>query len=63
MKSDLVDIQVVVHHTTDKAVLVSLDGEHSKAVWLPRSQIDLVKYRGDITVTMPEQLAIDKGLV
>lgn len=63
MKSDLVNIQVAVHHATEKAVLVSLDGERSKAVWLPRSQIEVSEWRGDITVTMPERLAIYKGLV
>jgi hypothetical protein len=63
MKSDLVDIQVAVHVTTKMAVLVSTDGERSKAVWLPRSQIEISKWQDEITVTMPERLAVEKGLV
>jgi hypothetical protein len=63
MKSDLVDVFVAIHHRTEKAVLVSLDGERSKAVWLPLSQIEIEERERDSIVTMPERLAIEKGLV
>lgn len=54
----------------DRAILASHDGDKDKAVWLPLSQIEVeveVKIRsgrsfGAAIVTMPEVLAIDKGL-
>jgi hypothetical protein len=63
MKSDLVDVFVAVHHRTEKAVLVSLDGERSKAVWIPLSQIEIEERERDSIVTMPQQLAYEKGLI
>lgn len=59
--SDLVDIDVEIKHMTDKAVLVS-DGDND--VWLPLSQTE-VEDNGDGTgvVTIPEWLAIEKGLL
>ena len=65
MKSDLIDIEVEVHRDEpiDKAVLVKIDGVKH---WLPRSQIE-IEYKGQdersAVVTMPEWLAIEKGLV
>jgi hypothetical protein len=44
--------------------LVSLDGERDNAVWLPKSAIEMEPKRdGVYTITLPERLAIDKGLV
>jgi len=68
MKSDLVDIEVVIHHQTEKAVLVSLDGESDGAVWLPLSQIEIEieieeEPRSIAIVTMSERLANEKGLI
>ena len=65
MKSDLVDIAGVQHAETEKAILFSETAHRADAVWLPKSQIE-ISYDGSrnfVTVTMPEQLAIDKGLV
>lgn len=61
-KSDLVDIEVEVIHTTDRAVLVD-DGD--RRVWLPLAQIEVgpIGQRRGATVTMPEWLAIEKELV
>jgi len=65
MKSDLVDLEVHIERDEpiDKAVLVKLDG---KKFWLPRSQIE-IEYAGQdersATVTLPEWLAIEKGMV
>lgn len=64
MKSDVIDIEVHVHAKTDRAVLVSDDDDRTTAVWLPLSQIEFEAGRaGMATVTLPEWLAVDKGLV
>jgi hypothetical protein len=65
MKSDLVDIDVIVHHETAGAVLVSDDGDRARAVWLPKAAIEIepVKGKSHHRVTMPERLATEKGLV
>lgn len=56
-RSDLVDISGEIRAQTDKAIQF-YDG--STTVWLPRSQIEI---NDDDTVTMPEWLAMDKGLI
>jgi hypothetical protein len=70
-----VSVDFITH--TDMAVLVT-DGGERDAVWLPKSLISDVDYtdtrpdaedwddlvRGDtITVTIPEWLALDRGLI
>lgn len=63
-KSDLIDVCVELHHRTEKAVLVSDDGDTGGAVWLPLSQIEMEQMEGaTYTVTLPEWLAKDKGLI
>lgn len=61
-KSDLVDIEVEIIHTTERAVLVS-DG--SRRAWLPLAQVEVgpVGPRRGATVTLPEWLAIEKELL
>jgi hypothetical protein len=62
--SDIIDIEMELHHETDKAVLVSLDGNSKKAIWLPKSAIEIEKKKGSVhTVSLPEKLAYDKGLI
>ena len=64
MKSDLIDVTMQLHHRTDRAILVSDDGDKDNAVWLPLSQVEvLTKENGIIEVTMPGWLAVEKGLV
>ncbi|HHY50229.1 MAG TPA: hypothetical protein GYA10_10835 [Alphaproteobacteria bacterium] len=66
MKSDLVDIAGVIFTETERAVLFSDTAHRANAVWLPKSQIEIAQdgYRRDfVTVTVPERLAIEKGLV
>ncbi len=64
MKSDLVDLTMQRHAETEKAILVSDDGERDHAVWLPKSRIEIEKKdRAVVVVTLPEWLAIEKGLV
>lgn len=77
-KVSLHDLTMALHYDTGKAVLVSETGEEAKAVWLARSQIeiaptaqqtDAVKKDGEIikvplvTVTLPEWMAKQKGLI
>ncbi len=65
MSRELIDVACQQHHETDGAFLVSDNGERDTAVWLPKSQVE----RGDAqgggvyVFTMPEWLAVDKGLV
>lgn len=62
-RSDLVDISVVLVHQTEKAVLVDHGGDGN--VWLPRSAIEIEKGANGKTwtVTLPERLAQEKGLI
>ena len=64
-EAELVTIEMTIHHETDRAILASDDGNKSHAVWLPRSQIEIDDEDRPLTVlvTMPEWLAIEKGLV
>lgn len=64
VKSDLVDVTCHVHHTTERAVLVSDDGDVEKACWLPLSQVEVEMKQPPIAeVTMPEWLAKQRGLI
>lgn len=64
MKSDLIDVTLQLHHETPKAILVSEDGDKAKAVWLPLSQVEVEpKGNGIVEVTMPNWLAMEKGLI
>lgn len=58
------DIDGFLHVETDMAILFSEDGDKDSAVWLPKSQIEYSeKGRGRCEVTLPEWLAVDKGLL
>jgi hypothetical protein len=60
------------------AVLVSIDGDEAKAQWIPKSRCEVEKHKSylsgrrrngtatqcqSVTVTLPERLAKDKGLI
>lgn len=77
-KSDLVDLAMVLHAETSRAVLVSSDGNEARAVWLPRSLVEIFNTgetapalrrdgqrtrRQVVTVTFPEWLAKERGLL
>ena len=64
MKSNIIDIDVEVTARTEKAVLVHI-GVKDNAVWLPLSQVEIspTGFGGIETVTLPEWLALDKGLI
>jgi hypothetical protein len=61
----LVDREVVPHHQTDRAVLVSLDGDRAKARWLPKSATELERVPRSTMyeITLPVDLAVEKGLL
>jgi hypothetical protein len=64
--SKLVDLDVIIHHETDKAYLVSDTGNKDDAKWVPKSQCEFVPLREDSKVgllTMEERTAIEKGFV
>lgn len=68
MRSNVVDIEVIYHHDTHLAVLVSADeDEASEMIWLPKSQIEydtLPAISGTIVeITMTRRLAEEKGLI
>jgi hypothetical protein len=77
-KSDVIDLTLAIHHRTNQAVLVSETGDAKKAKWLPLSQVEIDVDGKTLTgedshgqiitlpvgvVTMPEWLAVSKGLV
>jgi hypothetical protein len=63
-KSDLVDLTMQLHHENARAILVSDDGDRDNAVWVPLSHCEIEhKASGIVIVTMPEWLALDKGLL
>jgi hypothetical protein len=65
-RRDKIDIEVTIIRDadTDAAILVSEDGDEDHAVWLPRSQIEYTTTRNGLTtVTLPEWLATEKGLI
>ena len=70
MKSDLIDVAVQMHAETEKAVLVSDDGDKDKAVWIPKSQCEIefdssmkIRGKGSAMITLPEWLAKERGLI
>ena len=78
VRSNLVDIAIIIHHGTEKAVLVSIDGNEVRAQWLPRSRIEIEHKPGFVsgtrrdgqrvqlniaTITLPSPLAKEKGLI
>ena len=64
MAREIIDITVQIHAKTDRAILVSDDGHKEKAVWLPLSQVEVEMMRGGTAeITLPEWLALDKGLI
>ena len=61
-----VELEVQFHHATERAVLVSADGNREAAKWLPRSQIAIGEGQpipGRGVIFLPQRLAEEKGLV
>lgn len=65
MRSNVIDLELFIHHRTDRAIMVSDDGEKDGAVWLPLSQIEVeMNVVGETdTITLPEWLAKERGLI
>jgi len=64
--TDMFDISTTIKHVTEKAVLITEDGENE--VWLPKSQIEVNHGKaygpGDtVIIAVPEWLAIEEDLV
>jgi len=64
-ESRLADLKLFEHARTERALLASLTGDKREAVWLPLSQIEInsTGAEGIHDVTLPEWLALDKGLI
>ncbi len=65
MTIETVELELMVHYETEKAILASDTGIKADAVWLPKSQIhmDGPDPTGVRWVTVPEWLAAEKDLV
>lgn len=63
-KSDLIDLTLRLHQITARAILVSDSGDTDDAVWLPKSQVEFDEIKpGIVEVTLPEWLALERGLI
>lgn len=73
MARQIIELELWMHHQTEKAILVSVPGKDR--VWLPKSRVEFeergmnptTKRQHDpetiVVVTLPEELATEKGLV
>lgn len=63
----MTELTLHLHAETDKAILVSADGERRTAVWLPLSLIEVTREEwrpgAVIEVECPEWLATREGLI
>ena len=60
---DIIEVATTIRHQTDKAILVD---EGKEKIWLPKSQVEIDEHdekTGAATLSMPEWLAVDKGLI
>lgn len=65
-RSDLIDLAVIVRRETDKAWGIASEDEAGAIIWLPKSQCEISDHKmpqGTATLTCPEWLAKDKGLI
>ena len=65
MSAELLDLTLSQHAETDRAYGVSDTGDRADIVWLPKSQVErgARKSAGIYEFTVPEWLALDKGLI
>lgn len=63
--AEIIDLSMQLHHETDAALLLSDDGERDNAVWIPKSWVEDVDRTRDpiIEISLPEWLALKKGLI
>ena len=64
-KLNLIELDCDYVGETDDAILIANPFEEKDSIWLPKSQIEIeyLGHVGCISVTLPEWLAIEKGLV
>lgn len=62
-RDEIVDICAVIHHRTDRAVLIDHGGKDK--VWLPlaHAEVEANEDGRTHTVSIPQWLAEDKGIV
>lgn len=64
VKSNLHDFTLLFRYEKPLAIAVSEAGGKAPWIWLPRSEIQYEKITGGmVKVTMPEWLAVEKGLL
>ena len=66
MKSPVIDIEVTLIWSTDRAIKVSDDGDGDNFVWIPKQYViyDEDALVGDvITISLRENIAQEKGLI
>lgn len=63
--ADVVEIELKIHWETEKAYLLSDDGDKDTAEWVPKSKIEKVEEgeKGYALVTLPAWLASEKGWI
>ena len=65
-RSNIIDIQVIYQTSTPRAICVR-ETEGGSDVWLPHSEVEIEplspRRRDVVTLTGPEWLLIDKGLI
>lgn len=63
MSNEIVDLTLELHVDTDKAMLLSDDGNRHNAKWVPKSQIEYNKYLENNIweISLPEWLATKNG--
>lgn len=67
-RGNLIDAEVIYQHQTEKAVCVR-EVEGGPDIWLPLAQVEIEAKDGEprrggiVTLTAPDWLLIDKGLM
>jgi len=66
LRSDLLDLEVYVHHITERAALLSSDSTGGEEVWVPLSlfewAVEPKTTPGDGEITISKRIAEQKGL-
>lgn len=63
-RHDIITLELVFVHQTDKAILVKKDEGDDEKIWLPLSVAQVDKKIGRVvTLSMPEDIAYEKGLI
>ena len=65
MKSDLIDIEIYIVRETNLAWCVTAVDVKTDSVWVPKSQCEVERRGGSrfATLTLPESIALEKGLI